>query len=43
MVLGWSAAYIDNVLIYIGEPSISVKQEEKLASTWGEVKWITGG
>ena len=40
---GWRAAYIDNVLIYIGEPSIAVKQEGKSASTWGEVKRITGG
>jgi len=31
------------VLIYTGEPSIAVKQEGKLASTWGGIKWITGG
>ena len=35
---GWEAAYIDNVLIYIGEPSKTVKQKGKLTTTWGEIK-----
>ena len=35
---GWGAAFMDNVLIYIGEPSRAVKQEGKLTTTWGEIK-----
>jgi hypothetical protein len=31
---------MDNVLIYIGEPSKAVKQEGKLTATWGEIKVI---
>ena len=38
---GWSGAYIDNVLIYIGEFSKAVERDGKLASTWGEVKRLT--
>ena len=35
---GWGAAFMDNVLIYIGEPSRAVKQEGKLTTIWGEIK-----
>lgn len=35
---GWKAAYIDNVLLYIGEPSISVKRKGRLPTTWGEIR-----
>lgn len=35
---GWGAAFMDNVLIYIGKPSSAIKQEGKLTTTWASIK-----